>query len=143
MTGLFSVSSQYCNYGEYHANTVNKILHILGVPAILFSFLIIFACFPIPSPILSTGPFTLNIAGPVAVVLIVYYILLEPLAGTLLSAALIVMYAAGNHMAQEQGPGMALTVGIGVQVIGYVVCSPIIYHHTQLGLLHYLIFGTW
>lgn len=94
--GLLNLEEQLTFYGQYHNNKTNKLIHIVCVPLILWSALVWAAN---TGPLLTYDseslwrltPFVPNLALFVAIFYIVYYILLEPVAGVLYSPLLLYM----------------------------------------------------
>ncbi|CAI2165589.1 18504_t:CDS:2 [Funneliformis geosporum] len=100
--GLLNLEEQLTFYGKYHNNDINKIIHIVCVPLILWSFLVWAAN---TGPLLPyeedslwrLTPFEPNLALLVVLLYIFYYILLEPVAGALYTPLLLFMaYNATN-----------------------------------------------
>jgi len=93
---LLKVDKQLVFYGAYHSNKTNVLIHILCVPLIVWSFQAIIAPFKltfIPAYHFAFNDylvFDTNCATLMAVVYIVYYLLLEPVAALLYTPQLIV-----------------------------------------------------
>ncbi|KAM0754740.1 DUF962-domain-containing protein [Meredithblackwellia eburnea MCA 4105] len=102
-SSLFSLEDQFAFYGSYHTNPVNIAIHIVCVPTIFFTSLVLahhwqkeaFATFDVPIPhFLGLGPLLpLDVTFPfiVAAAYSLYFISLEPFAGLLYSPILLGM----------------------------------------------------
>ena len=55
---LFDLVRFYSAYGSYHHNTINKLVHIVGVPSIVWSFQLFFTLAPFPQAMASLLPST-------------------------------------------------------------------------------------
>eukprot|EP01097_Dermamoeba_algensis_P008502 TRINITY_DN5699_c0_g1_i1.p1 TRINITY_DN5699_c0_g1~~TRINITY_DN5699_c0_g1_i1.p1 ORF type:complete len:211 (-),score=46.52 TRINITY_DN5699_c0_g1_i1:107-739(-) len=110
----FDLPSQISYYAAYHDNKINKAIHFIGVPLLLWSALVLLALIPfqVELPVkLDFLPYSeylvANAAFFVAVVYSLYYIVLEPVAGSLatvcITSALISAnaYAFNNERAWE------------------------------------------
>ena len=71
---FFNLEKQFSFYGAYHSNNVNKIIHVICVPAILWTSLVWLS--NIPS--IYSGK---DIGFEIAIFYGLYYIVLEPHAG--------------------------------------------------------------
>ncbi|CAG8516250.1 2843_t:CDS:2 [Funneliformis mosseae] len=100
--GLLNLEEQLTFYGKYHNNDINKMIHIVCVPLIVWSFLVWAAN---TGPLLPyeedslwrLTPFEPNLALLVVLIYIFYYLLLEPVAGALYTPLLLFMaYNATN-----------------------------------------------
>ncbi|KAJ3300610.1 hypothetical protein HK104_009267 [Borealophlyctis nickersoniae] len=103
---VFNFEHQFVQYGQYHNNTINKAIHVIFVPTILFTFLVW---------ITQTGEFAqwaysdilpLNGAFFFIATYLCYYIVLEPMAGLLYVPALLAMCSYANTFARSQHFGM-------------------------------------
>lgn len=72
-----TVEQWFSEYGESHANPVNKQLHWICVPAIMISVIGVLWAVPVPAAWRETSPF-FNWAALVALLAIVYYLVLSP-----------------------------------------------------------------
>ncbi|KAF1810673.1 DUF962-domain-containing protein [Eremomyces bilateralis CBS 781.70] len=116
-----NLEKQLLFYGAYHHNPVNVGIHITCVPAILltaFLFGTNSPSIPLP-PYLSSETFPLN-AGTVAAVLYSgLYILMEPVAGSLLAPLLLGGTAYANHLTKAYGM-TANYLALGVHVVSWL-----------------------
>ncbi|KAI9098337.1 DUF962-domain-containing protein [Phlyctochytrium arcticum] len=99
--GVFDFEHQLKQYGQYHNNKINQLVHVIFVPTILWTVLVWLT---------STGEFAhwalsdvLPINGALVVITVynLYYILLEPLAGLLYTPLLFGMCAYANTFAAK------------------------------------------
>jgi len=93
-------------YGAYHHDPMNIAIHIVGVPVILWTTFILGTNTPplIKLPESMTIPnLELNVGTILCLSYCALYILLEPVAGTALSALLLAGTAYGNHLTTVHG----------------------------------------
>ncbi|KAF3051559.1 Alpha subunit of the F1 sector of mitochondrial F1F0 ATP synthase [Didymella keratinophila] len=92
-------------YGAYHHNPVNVGIHVLCVPPILLTAFLLLTNTPaVPLPSwLSIPNLPLNVGTFGAVLYSTLYILMEPVAGTMLTPILIGATAYGNHLTTTYG----------------------------------------
>lgn len=118
---LFDLEDQFAFYGQYHVNQVNVAIHIVCVPIIFFTALILVHYLPffkstilnsqpihIPNFILATGlygsdsVFELNLATLVAIGYVTYFIILDPIAGSLYAPLLLSFGQWSNQLHQQE-----------------------------------------
>ncbi|KAH0840106.1 hypothetical protein J3R83DRAFT_1080 [Lanmaoa asiatica] len=96
MSSLFDVRKQLAFYGSYHSHPVNVVIHIFGVPALLWSALVLTTL--IPSPHFFPSPqyvlsdylvFDMNTPALVTAFYLSYYFLLDPVAAILYAPQMI------------------------------------------------------
>jgi uncharacterized membrane protein YGL010W len=87
---MFDIEEQLSFYGAYHHNKINQLIHIVCVPAIFFTALVFLTNLGVVGHWSLDEYFPLNPAFFVAAAYAVYYIALEPIAGSL--EAPIIMY---------------------------------------------------
>ncbi|KAL1603967.1 hypothetical protein SLS60_005559 [Paraconiothyrium brasiliense] len=92
-------------YGAYHHNKVNIGIHTVCVPLILFASVVLLTNTPaIPLPPWLTVPnLPLNFAAGFLVLYTTTYILMEPVAGAMLTPILIGVTVYGNHLTSTYG----------------------------------------
>ncbi|KAI8992224.1 DUF962 domain-containing protein [Pilobolus umbonatus] len=120
---LFSLKKQLVDYGSHHNNKVNVAIHMVFVPTILWSALVLCA---------NTGPFFnventpfswLSGFGPdlgffTVVIYFAYYLILDPIAALLISPILFGMsYTATQFQANHEN---ANTIAIVIQVFSWI-----------------------
>ncbi|SCZ98918.1 BZ3500_MvSof-1268-A1-R1_Chr3-1g05708 [Microbotryum saponariae] len=116
--GIFDLESQFTFYGSYHTNKINVLIHIVCVPMILFTALILthglsnhtFFRFQVPLPaqlgfgkeidVRATFPF-LYAAGNA-----LYFTILEPVAGMLYAPVLLTMGHMSNVLYDTRSDAM-------------------------------------
>lgn len=92
-----SIQSWFDEYGESHQHPVNKAIHWLCVPAIMFAVLGLLFALPRPDWMAAVGPRLGNWTMLVVVLALAWYALLSPriALGMLVVTALMI---AGNHL---------------------------------------------
>jgi len=96
-----NLEKQLCFYGAYHHNPVNVTIHMICVPAILAVSLLLATNSPtlIPLPSWLTVPnLPLNLGTISALLYSGFYILLEPVAGTITVPMILGWTAFANHL---------------------------------------------
>lgn len=121
---IFNLEQQLLFYGQYHHNPVNILIHLICVPLIFFTSLILahkasfFAStdlqsltgpIEVPEILIKTGLFgpsgttyDLNLATIVSIIYSVYFIILEPIAGLLYSPILLSFGHWSNLISSEE-----------------------------------------
>ncbi|GJC80107.1 putative endoplasmic reticulum membrane protein C16E8.02 [Colletotrichum liriopes] len=109
-------------YGAYHHNTVNIGIHMACVPMILFSGFCLATntgtLIPLPSW-LTVPNLELNLGTLAALTWGGLYVLLEPVAGTLLAIICLAATAAGNSF-RLQNPALTNQAAIGVHIACWI-----------------------
>eukprot|EP01100_Stratorugosa_tubuloviscum_P000244 TRINITY_DN104_c3_g6_i2.p1 TRINITY_DN104_c3_g6~~TRINITY_DN104_c3_g6_i2.p1 ORF type:complete len:203 (-),score=80.44 TRINITY_DN104_c3_g6_i2:18-626(-) len=98
-SSIFDLVSQLSFYASYHTNKWNILIHFFGVPAILWSSLVLIGALG------SIGSITdnyatylqLNLSLLLVIIYGLYYILLDKVAGSFASILLIVAWATANN----------------------------------------------
>ncbi|KAG1907491.1 uncharacterized protein F5891DRAFT_374127 [Suillus fuscotomentosus] len=121
---LFDVRKQLTFYGSYHSNPINILVHIFGVPAILWSSLLLATRIQTPAflPVFRYTfneylSFDLNTSAVVAAIYLGYYIILEPFAALLYAPQIVLLLlTATAHAHRPDG----IRDAIIVQVISWI-----------------------
>ena len=119
--GLFNVVPFYAAYGSYHHNTTNKTIHIVGVPAIVWSFLLFFTLAP-PLPVEPISPLpalSLTWGAPLVLILIALYTAMDVAVGLFATVLLGVSYCGANLYLDVFGATSTLHMAVGIQVVGW------------------------
>ncbi|GAA6061414.1 hypothetical protein JCM10212_004472 [Sporobolomyces blumeae] len=133
---LLSLEDQFSFYASYHRNTVNVLIHVLCVPTIFFTSLVLFHAIPgfdrplfsVPLDLpLGLGSHSLDATVPflTAVGYAAYFVLLEPLAGLLYAPILVAFGHASNvlysdyHDAAMKLAGIAFVASWIAQFVGH------------------------
>ncbi|KAK2600245.1 hypothetical protein QQS21_005041 [Conoideocrella luteorostrata] len=109
-------------YGAYHHNSVNKLIHIICVPVILITaFCMATYTGPlVETPSWLTVPYLdLNLGTVVALLYSALYLLLEPVAGFVLSAFCLGGTAYSNYLKTED-PTRTFQIALGVHVAAWI-----------------------
>ncbi|CAG8975563.1 hypothetical protein HYALB_00005631 [Hymenoscyphus albidus] len=116
-----NLEKQLCFYGAYHHNPTNIAIHMTCVPLILAASLLLASNSPtlIPLPSwLSVPNLPLNLSTIAALLYSGFYILLEPVAGTILLPIIIGWTAVSNYLVATY-PTTANTYGIAAEIISW------------------------
>ncbi|KIJ20097.1 hypothetical protein PAXINDRAFT_107824 [Paxillus involutus ATCC 200175] len=96
MSSLFDVQKQLTFYGSYHSHPVNVFIHIFGVPALLWSALVLITLIPLPAALPAAHHvfsgflvFDMNTSALLAAFYLGYYTLLDPVAALLYAPQLV------------------------------------------------------
>jgi len=95
------LEKQLCFYGSYHHNNVNIAIHMVFVPLILVTSLLLVSNIPIAIPLpsfLTIPNLPLDVATIGAILYSGFYILLEPVAGSIVTPAIIGWTAYSHHL---------------------------------------------
>ncbi len=122
-------------YGAYHQHPINKLIHFVFIPTLLYSFLVYFAHFPLPGATRAPrGGHPLTYATLITVAYAGFYLALDPLGGGLLYGfVLLGMYlkatrlvgddAAAARKARKapswKGTGRPLRIAGVLQLVGW------------------------
>lgn len=120
-----SIDRWLAEYGESHRNPVNKLIHWICVPAIVFSLIGLLWALPVPRPMAAISP-ALNWALLAAMVAAAYYLVLSVPLGIGSALALAGMLLAAHGLAGLPAPLWAVSAMIFVlawigQFIGHLV----------------------
>ncbi|KAK2624447.1 hypothetical protein QTJ16_006397 [Diplocarpon rosae] len=118
-----NLEKQLCFYGAYHHNPTNIGIHSLCVPLILAASLLFATNTPtlIPLPEWLTIPnLPLNFGTIGAIFYSGFYILLEPVAGSILLPVIVGWTAFANHITSSASSTLANQIGIVVFVVSWI-----------------------
>ncbi|CAG9316923.1 unnamed protein product [Blepharisma stoltei] len=109
-----TIEDLYADYGKYHTTAINKIIHVICVPQILYTLISLFAHF---SWRIGTNPLTEIHLGiiPLAIILLLYIKLDFP-SGLVAAVLYSALYFVGNYTFIYYGPSHLKFVGL-VQLI--------------------------
>lgn len=122
MSTLLNLETQLRFYGAYHDNAVNVAIHIACVPLLLMT---AFALGTNTGPLINLPEYAtvphleLNLGTIACLMYSALYILLEPVAGTGLSALILLGTAAGDYLVGEYG-SIANKIAIGVHIASWL-----------------------
>ncbi|KAG5301019.1 DUF962 domain-containing protein [Histoplasma ohiense] len=117
-----NLEKQFTFYGAYHHNPVNVAIHIVFVPVIM---LCMFQLATNTGPLislpdsLSIKTFPPNLGTMACLLYTTLYILMEPVAGTLLAPLLVSGTVFVNHLTVTYG-SIATYWGLGIQAVAWV-----------------------
>eukprot|EP00002_Diphylleia_rotans_P005551 TRINITY_DN1471_c0_g1_i2.p1 TRINITY_DN1471_c0_g1~~TRINITY_DN1471_c0_g1_i2.p1 ORF type:complete len:132 (+),score=24.60 TRINITY_DN1471_c0_g1_i2:91-486(+) len=120
--GAFNLVDQLSFYGSYHSNTVNKLIHIVFVPTILWS-AIIMVHYSGPNWGLFETPyfsFHLSLSVPVVIVYALYYLLLDFFAGLTYSFILLGMLVSAETFIATFG-AKTIIVAAGIHATSWIM----------------------
>jgi len=140
LSSLFSLEDQLAFYVAYHSDRVNKAIHVVFIPTIAWTVLVLCAQrgpsvafragdlgVALPAPVLVALEFlgasrALNLSHALLVLYATYYVILDPVAGCLAAPCLAVMTATANVTAMSPGAALALHVAAwAAQFVGHGV----------------------
>ncbi|KAG2077715.1 DUF962-domain-containing protein [Suillus decipiens] len=121
---LFDVRKQLTFYGSYHSNPINILIHVFGVPAILWSSLVLATCIQTPAFLPAFRYtlneyllFDLNTPAVVTVIYLVYYLALEPFAALLYAPQMVLSLLTATAYAHRPD---GIRDAIIVQVVSWI-----------------------
>lgn len=107
-SGIFDLEKQFAQYGAYHSNKINILIHCVFVWPILFSALTLLAYTkPLAPqlPVMAALPYheymALNYSFVLTAVYALYYISLEPKSGSLGALMVLLCWVGANAVAQH------------------------------------------
>jgi len=109
-------------YEAYHRNPLNKLTHFVGIPAIVFSLLVLLSAVAVP-----VGGVGITPAMAVVAVLLVYYALLQPAFGAGMALFLVPALALADRLGRQSwvvvaGAFLVFFVGGWIfQLVGHMV----------------------
>jgi uncharacterized membrane protein YGL010W len=112
---VFDLEEQFSFYSSYHANLVNKLIHLLLIWPILWSGLVLFSDttlipLPISSPYLPTGvpwgPCCLSLG------LALYFLRLDPVSGPITAALAVLCLVTAQLFREAWGPSAVVAAAI-------------------------------
>jgi len=118
-----NLEKQLCFYGAYHHNPTNIAIHMTFVPLILAASLLLATNSPtlIPLPSWLTIPNLPLNAGTIGAILYSgFYILLEPVAGSVLLPLIISWTAFSNHLTSSSHSHISNLAAIGVEIVAWI-----------------------
>jgi len=123
---IFNFTGQLSFYAAYHSNSTNQLIHFVFVPLILFTAMIWGATagplLPTPSfvpKIAPDWPVVLNVPAFAALLAGSYYITLDPVAGIVATALLVVGWLSATHLCVVY-PGVAWKYATVLHVVGWI-----------------------
>jgi uncharacterized membrane protein YGL010W len=118
-----NLEKQLCFYGAYHHNPVNIGIHMTCVPLIMATSFLLATNSPvlIPLPSWLTVPnLPLNVATIVGIGYSTFYILLEPVAGTITVPLIMGWTAYAKHLTTEYS-AISNQIAIGIFVVSWIL----------------------
>ncbi|GAV99444.1 duf962 domain-containing protein [Lentinula edodes] len=124
MSSIFDVNTQLTFYGAYHNNKINILIHVICVPLIMWSAMVLLASAPHPSFLPEYHQefnkwlvFELNYPAILFTVYETYYFILEPVAALLYAPQFTLSLLTATAFAQRSDH---LTVAITMQTISWI-----------------------
>jgi len=117
------LEKQLCFYGAYHHNPTNVAIHMMFVPMILAGGLLLATNSPtiIPLPTWLTVPnLPLNLGTISAILYSGFYILLEPVAGSILLPVIIGWTTYANHLTSSTYSSTVNSWVIAIEIVSWV-----------------------
>eukprot|EP01112_Ceratiomyxa_fruticulosa_P012493 TRINITY_DN345_c0_g1_i1.p1 TRINITY_DN345_c0_g1~~TRINITY_DN345_c0_g1_i1.p1 ORF type:complete len:188 (+),score=30.31 TRINITY_DN345_c0_g1_i1:281-844(+) len=115
------VVDQLTMYSAYHRHPLNKVIHIIFVPSIVFSLLTIAMCYPVDLNFDGSKiSFPINPIGLAGTaILMILSVLIEPYVSVILGAEVYGMYLANKWILQTYGRDLTLKFGILLQIVSW------------------------
>ncbi|KAG9317643.1 hypothetical protein JVU11DRAFT_1854 [Chiua virens] len=124
MSSLFDVRKQLAFYGAYHSHPINVLIHIFGVPALLWSALVLATRIPSPSFLPSVHHvfsdylvFDLNTPAITTAFYLTYYLILDSTAAILYAPQMILSLLSATAYAYRSN---GIRDAVIVQVVSWV-----------------------
>lgn len=121
---LFDVRKQLAFYGAYHSNPINVLIHVFGVPAIMWSSFVLATRIQTPAffpefryTFNEYLLFDLNTPAVVTAIYVVYYLILEPFAALLYAPQMAVTLLTATAYAHRPD---GIRDAIIVQVVSWI-----------------------
>ena len=108
---MFDFESQLAFYTSYHRNRINVSLHIVCVPAILWTVLVFISLLRPIFPVLGSNAMILSFAY------LFYYVILDPLTGLIYMPFLITLAHSAQVYARSRP--FALYTALAVHIVGW------------------------
>eukprot|EP00742_Colponemidia_sp_Colp-10_P001071 GILJ01001161.1.p1 GENE.GILJ01001161.1~~GILJ01001161.1.p1 ORF type:complete len:190 (-),score=22.74 GILJ01001161.1:119-688(-) len=120
----FDLVSHFASYGAYHNNKTNKIIHIIFVPMIVWSLILLLRLIPFESllsfPVSDEKDgFEFHWGAVVLAMLLLYYYALDFGVGLVATAKYGMLYYAANLVYNHMGSTSATRLAIAVQIISW------------------------
>jgi len=113
---VLNLEQQLVSYASYHHNPHNILIHLLGVPGIMFSGFLLATNTP---ALLDLPYIPLNFGGIGAIVYCLFYILMEPVAGLTITPIIAAMMAYVNYLTRTYG-ATANWWGLGLHLASWI-----------------------
>jgi len=116
--GFLDLEKHFVFYGTYHRDPTNVMIHIIFVPALMFTMMLWTANVRLAPDSVTTSPYA-NLSTLTATAYAVLYALLEPMAGTLLAPYVVAQSLVGTYLVERFGNDANKIAGI-VQLFSWV-----------------------
>lgn len=111
-----SLAEQMSMYSAYHQNPVNKMIHFLFVPAIVWTLMVALDLLPL----LAVAGITVTAAMVITAVLLVWYLVLDFPLGVVSAAVFTMLLVSAITLNESVGPRTALTIAAVLFVASWV-----------------------
>lgn len=115
--GIFNFEENLVFYGQFHNNQWNRAIHLIFIPLIFWSSMVLLARCPtfLLTPL--SYLYTFNVSFAITTLFLIYYMLLEPVAAALLAPMLLFLTYTANVFAIKTE--YRLDIPIGLQLVGW------------------------
>ena len=113
---MTSCERNLTQYAAYHRDRRNIATHFVGVPMIVFAVILALA-----TASFSLGPVTVTVATVVAIVLVVYYLILDRVLGVAMAIVMFLLCAAASEVSARFPTGGTLGIALAVFTVGWAL----------------------
>jgi len=125
MVLIMDTVDKFASYSSYHRDPVNVFIHVVMVPLIVFSGMLMGLAYPYEGDLFRgilpphfVLPHVITLA--LVVILFVFSYLLEPFAGFILNLEMIGMYYIGLYLLKQYGATDVFWIGLYMHIISWV-----------------------
>jgi 2-hydroxy fatty acid dioxygenase len=109
------LGDRMAGYAAYHLHPVNRGLHAVGIPAIVWSFMLLAGLLTL----WRGSGLEVTLAHVLAVVLLVWYLRLDYIMGVVSAAIFAVFLVTSHQVGEALGTMGAVWLGLGIQAVGW------------------------
>lgn len=110
---LFSLERQFHFYKSYHTNSINRKIHIVFIPILFFTFLVLFAEVPLPPPIY-------DLTNVIVFAYIGYCLVLDIFIGLLFTPFLVGIYVLSRAFRDYAGSDGTIPWALTINLLAWV-----------------------
>lgn len=109
---LFSLEKQFHFYKSYHSHAINKRIHMVFIPVLFVTFLMLFSTITLPRTFL-------NLSHLVVFAYIFYCIILNPQIGLFFTPVILILYGVSQWLVRYAGPSGAVPWALAFNFIAW------------------------